>query len=79
MVALIGLIIIAIPVTAFWIYTETPSGKKWIKNLYSMTQLDGVTFTIVAKSGRSIPYMALCQVGQEMAGKSIFTKYLPYV
>ena len=33
MVALIGLIIIAIPVTAFWIYTETPSGKKWIKNL----------------------------------------------
>ena len=39
-----------------------------------MTQLDGVTFTIVAKSGRSIPYMALCQVGQEMAGKSIFTK-----
>ena len=32
MVALIGLII-AIPVTAFWIYTETPSGKKWIKNL----------------------------------------------
>ena len=74
MVALIGLIIIAIPVTAFWIYTETPSGKKWIKNL-----LDGVTFTIVAKSGRSIPYMALCQVGQEMAGKSIFIKYLPYV
>ena len=38
-----------------------------------MTQLDGVTFTIVAKSGRSIPYMALCQVGQEMAGKSIFS------
>ena len=33
MVALIGLIIIAIPVTAFWIYAETPSGKKWIKNL----------------------------------------------
>ena len=28
MVALIGLIIIAIPVTAFWIYTETPSGKE---------------------------------------------------
>ena len=27
MVALIGLIIIAIPVTAFWIYTETPSGR----------------------------------------------------
>ena len=43
-----------------------------------MTQLDGVTFTIVAKSGRSIPYMALCQVGQEMAGKSIFIKYLPH-
>ena len=34
-----------------------------------MTQLDGVTFTIVAKSGRSIPDMALCQVGQEMVGK----------
>ena len=42
-------------------------------------ELDGVTFTIVAKSGRSIPYMALCQVGQEIAGKSIFTKYLSYV
>lgn len=30
---LIGLCIIAVPVVVFWLYTETPSGKKWIKNL----------------------------------------------
>jgi len=30
---LIGLYIIAVPVVVFWLYTETPAGKKWIKNL----------------------------------------------
>ena len=32
MVALVGFIITTI-VVAFWIYTETRAGKKWIKNL----------------------------------------------
>ena len=26
-------VICAIITTGFWIYTETPAGKKWIKNL----------------------------------------------
>lgn len=33
MVALIGMCIIAVPAIVFWIYTETPAGKKWIKSL----------------------------------------------
>lgn len=33
MVALVGFCIITAIVVAFWIYTETKAGKKWIKNL----------------------------------------------
>lgn len=33
MAGLIGFIIILIPAVAFWIYTETPKGKKWIDSL----------------------------------------------
>lgn len=30
---LLGLIIIAVPVVLFWLYTESPKGKKWIDSL----------------------------------------------
>lgn len=33
MVALYGFGLITVITVAFWIYTETPSGKKWIKGL----------------------------------------------
>lgn len=33
MIALISMCIIAIPAIAFWIYTESPAGKRWIKKL----------------------------------------------
>lgn len=33
MIAMIGFGIITAIAVGFWIYTETPSGKKWIKNL----------------------------------------------
>lgn len=33
MVALFGFGLIAIIAIGFWIYTESPVGKKWIKNL----------------------------------------------
>lgn len=33
MVALFGFGLITVIAVAFWIYTETPSGKKWIKGL----------------------------------------------
>ena len=33
MVAFLGFGFITLIALAFWIYTETPAGKKWIKNL----------------------------------------------
>lgn len=33
MVALFGFGLITAIAVAFWIYTETPAGKKWIKGL----------------------------------------------
>ena len=33
MSGIIGMIMLAIPGIVFWIYTETPKGKKWIDSL----------------------------------------------
>lgn len=33
MAGLIGFVIILVPVLAFWLYTESPKGKKWIEEL----------------------------------------------
>lgn len=33
MAAIIGYALLLVFAVGFWIYTETPSGKRWIKNL----------------------------------------------